>query len=146
VTRRSEHRLVRLPAGAHLTGRSACLLAGVLATVSASACGPPPPQAPVSQANRVASALAGIGEACGESYQERASPVASADTSPIEAAAAMRARELAEVYRMNPRWIYQGETLRQIVALSIAYLRECRLSGAATALQRETTNGVSRSS
>jgi hypothetical protein len=106
--------------------------------LSAAACGAPQPQPPSTQSNRVASALAGITEACGESYQERALAPRSAPGAAVEGAADGRARELAEVYREGPEWIYNGETLRQIVALSISYLRECDLGRTAAALQRET--------
>ena len=39
---------------------------------------------------------------------------------------------------MGPEWIYNGETLRQIVALSVRDLRECHLEDAATSLVRQT--------
>ena len=42
------------------------------------------------------------------------------------------------VYVQNPDWIYQGETLRQVGALSVSYLRQCRLPQAATALVTRT--------
>jgi hypothetical protein len=115
----------------------AAILASSLVLLCAG-CGPPPPQAPTAQADRVASAITGIAEACGESYQSRALPGAHPKDAPLEAEAASRALELARVYLQNPGWIYQGETLQQVVALSVHYLRACDLGRAADLLVRRT--------
>lgn len=85
----------------------------------------------------MATALAGITQACGLSYQERALPPPPADVGTLEGAASRAARQLADVYRLNPNWIYQGETLTAVVALAIRGMRECALPGAAAELQRE---------
>lgn len=111
-------------------------LAGGLACLTG--CGAREPQVPTEQANRVASAIAGISAACGESYQQRALEPQPDETGVLESAATMRVTELARVYRMGPEWIYNGETLRQIVALSVRDLRECHLEDAATSLVRQT--------
>jgi hypothetical protein len=126
-----------MPAHAGLALRTVTPVA-LAAVLSLAACGPPPPQAPVAQANRVASALSGIAGTCGESYQQHAFGARPAGLAQLEAAAATRAGELAHVFVRNPGWIYQGETLRQVVALAVSYLRECALPGAAAALVRET--------
>jgi hypothetical protein len=124
-----------MPAGARVARR----VAGALALGAAlGACGAPPPQVPVAQANRVASALAGIAAACGESYQQHAFSAPPAGLARLEVAARSRVEELARVYVQNPDWIYQGETLRQVVALSVSYLRQCRLPQAAAALVTRT--------
>jgi hypothetical protein len=106
--------------------------------VAFSGCGAKQPQAPKVQAERVASALEGIAAACGESYQQLAfarsrGPLAGAHAPSIalQASASRRAQELADVYVQDPAWIYQNETLRQLVALSVSRLRECALSDAA---------------
>jgi hypothetical protein len=115
----------------------AAILASSLVLLCAG-CGPPPPQAPTAQANRVASAITGIAEACGESYQSRALPDAHPGDAALEAEAASRALELAGVYLQNPGWIYQGETLQQVVAQSVHYLRACDLGSAADLLVART--------
>ena len=117
-----------------MRARSAILASS--AVLLCAGCGPPPPQAPTAQANRVASAITGIAEACGESYQSRALPGVHPRDASIEAQAASRALELARVYVQNPGWIYQGETLQQVVALSVHYLRACGLGSAADLLVR----------
>jgi hypothetical protein len=125
-----------MPARARLAPLLAC---GALAggSVSLCACGAKQPQAPKVQAERVAAALEGIAAACGESYQQLA--FARSRTAPggerypsatLAAAALQRAQELADVYLQNPDWIYQSETLRQLVALSVSRLRECALTDA----------------
>lgn len=91
-------------------------------------CGAAPPQPPAVHANRIASALSGIGEACGEAYQ-RGSPSAGAQASANE-----RVLELARAYRAGPQWVYQGRTLTRVVAEAVHYLRECGLHGAAARL------------
>lgn len=118
--------------------RMALALAASLAALAAAGCGPPPPQAPLEQENRVASAVTGIAAACGESYQQHVFSRHPAEESRLEAAAEERTTELAHVFLKNPAWIYQGETLRQVVALSVSYLRECDLPQAATLLVAET--------
>jgi len=122
----------RVAQGAALLAAAACVAAG------STGCGPPPPQVPVPQAGKVTAALAGITAACGESYQQHALAPMADESGVLESAASMRASELAGVYRKGPEWIYNGETLQQIVALSIRDLRECDLGGAAAALERQT--------
>ncbi len=99
-------------------------------------CGAPPPQVPVAQASRVSAALSGIAEACGEAYQQGIPHSKQSDPGTIEAAATMRARELAKVFNGDPVGIYQAQTLREVVAQTISYLRECGLTHAALALER----------
>src|SRR5205807_5108085 len=115
-------------------------LAALALACTCAGCGATPPQAPPAQANRVAAALEGIDEACGEFEQQRALPRLGAPSPAPERAALLRARELADVFARNPSWIYQGDTLRQVVGLADARLRECGLTGAAQALRRFTTS------
>jgi hypothetical protein len=109
------------------------VVTGALAAASAG-CGPPPPQAPVGQAEKVASALSGIAAACGESYQQHAFAPRRPLSASLVASATMRARELADVARRNRAWIYQGETLGELVVASSSHLKECGLSAAASPL------------
>jgi hypothetical protein len=115
--------------------RRAWVLLALAAALLGSGCGAPPPQAPVAQAQRVASALSGIAAACGQAYQQDAFAPRARDHPALERAASMRVRELAEVVRENPHWIYNGESLQDIVKSSIGYLSECRLARAAALLR-----------
>ncbi len=127
-----------MPARARLTRRIA-LRPGVLWLCGAllfGGCGAPPPQVPVGRAERVSAALTGIAEACGEAYQQGRPGSAPAAT--IEAAATMRAQELAQVFTDDLEGIYQGQTLRQVLARAITYLQECGLQRSAAALRSET--------
>jgi hypothetical protein len=111
-------------------------------------CGAQEPQPPAVQANRIASALTGITEACAEHQQELALPPFGALSRGPQDAAHMRAAELAHVVNENPQWIYQGQTLQEVVATTISYLRECHLNGIAASLRHQqvtpSTPSVSR--
>jgi hypothetical protein len=104
------------------------------ATLLAS-CGPLPPQAPLVEAKKLDASLSDISTACGEIYQMSAfgSPPAR-EVRPIGRSASFEARKLASVYAKNPDWIYQGETIRLIVAQAISKLRNCGLRGTADLL------------
>jgi hypothetical protein len=116
--------------------RTTRLLAACAFAILAAGCGATPPQAPAVQANRVASALEGIAQACGEAYQQRALPRFGPSGNGSESEALMRTRELADVVERNPDWVYQGDTLRQVAVLAGARLRECGLTSAAQTLRR----------
>jgi len=126
-----------MPARAALSEprRLAALLALALL---AAGCGAQQPQPPAAQAHRVASALTGITEACAEHRREAALPRFRTSSPGPRQAAHMRATQLAHVFGENPRWIYQGQTLRALVATTVSYLRECQLPGVAASLQRQT--------
>jgi len=82
----------------------------------------------------------GMSSACGLAYQVTAfAKPGNADLSSYEAQASAQARKLASVYRRNPEWIYQGETVRRIVDDSISLLGACGLTGAQRVLEHETT-------
>jgi hypothetical protein len=105
----------------------------------ATGCGPTPPQAPLAQAKKLDSSTSTISTACGESYQVTAFPGDHRrDLQTLEATAASAAHKLAGVYRLNPAWIYQGETVAKIVQDGISSLHGCGLHGAATELARLT--------
>lgn len=110
-------------------------LAIVFAAVSVAGCGATPPQAPFHQAQRLDVSTGGISTACGESYQIRQfEPGDHRGLATLEATALHEARKLASVNALNPQWIYQGETVRQIVAQAVTYLQQCGLSAAAAPL------------
>jgi hypothetical protein len=118
-------------------GRSALLV--VMLALALSACGSTPPQAPLPYAKKLDSATSGISTACGEAYQLAAFPGASpGQLTTLEVTASSSALKLASVYVRNPSWIYQGDTVREIVGESLSMLRSCGLARAAGALQRAT--------
>jgi hypothetical protein len=103
------------------------------------ACGPLPPQAPPAQAKKLDASLSDISTACGEMYQMSAfGPPPTSQIRPIADSASFEARKLASVYARNPVWIYQGETIRLIVAQAISKLRNCGLRGTADLLATTT--------
>ena len=57
----------------------------------------------------------------------------------LDATATEDARKLARVFARNPNWIYQGETVRQIVKDSLTALDACGLHGAAGTLRARTS-------
>jgi hypothetical protein len=112
-------------------------LAWLAAALAATACGATPPQAPFRQAKALDSATSGIAFACGEAYQVTAFPGDHVkDLAPIRSAATRSAAKLARVDALNPDWIYQGQTIAEIVHDGTADLRACGLRDAADALKR----------
>lgn len=110
-----------------------------LASLLLAACGPTPPQAPLPYAKKLDSATSGISTACGEASQVTAFPGDHrADLVTLEVTAASSAQKLAKVFARNPAWIYQGETVRQIVHDSVAMLGSCGLTAAKRQLSRAT--------
>lgn len=118
-------------------------LAACLASLSLgglAACGALPPQAPLPYAKRLDKATSGISTACGLAYQVSAFPGDHrADLLTLEATASSFAGKLASVHARNPLWIYQGETVAQIVHESVLMLGACGLRQAQRALRRETS-------
>jgi hypothetical protein len=115
-------------------------LACVALAVTIVACGPTPPQAPYPEAKKLDSATSGISTTCGLSSQVTAFPPADRkDLITLDAVATEDARKLARVYNKNPSWIYQGETVRQIVKDSLTALHACGLHGAAETLRSRTS-------
>jgi hypothetical protein len=113
--------------------------AAVLCAVAIGACGATPPQAPLHYAQRLDVATSGISTACGEAYEVDAFPGDhSRALRPLERSAEASARKLAGVARRNGGWIYQGETVRQIVGAAESMLGACRLRAARALLERRT--------
>lgn len=111
------------------------LVGAVVVALAGAGCGATPPQAPFAQAKKLDSATGDIAAACGLSYQVTAFPGHhEADLSKLEASATSSARKLASVYARNPAWIYQGETVAQIVTDGVAMLHACGLHDAARVL------------
>jgi hypothetical protein len=108
-------------------------LAGL--TLALAACGATPPQAPIPEAMKLGVATSGISTACGESYQVTAFPGPHrADLITLEVTASAAARKLETVYQRDRNWIFQGETVGQIVKQSVSMLKACGLGQSAAAL------------
>ncbi|MFZ0091905.1 MAG: hypothetical protein WAL63_20550 [Solirubrobacteraceae bacterium] len=115
-------------------------MAAGLAAAALAACGATPPQAPLPMAQRLDRATSGISTACGESYQVTAFAGDHArDLAVLRATATASAAKLASVDARNPAWIYQGQTVSEIVANSIAALKSCGLSAAAAPLRARSS-------
>ncbi len=123
-----------------LTAAKRVLLAPLLAAVIA-ACGATPPQAPSRQAMKLSVATGGISTACGFAYQANRFPGAPhAQIESIEAAATSSAKKLASVYARNQAWIYQGETVHEIVRDALSMLSACGLTDAERTLRAATSH------
>lgn len=106
-----------------------------LALLALAGCGASPPQAPLAEAKKLDNATGGISTACGEATQVTAFPGNHArDLETLEATAQTAALKLASVYRGNPSWVYQGETVGKIVTDSLSALHDCGLPRAAATL------------
>ena len=115
-----------------LASRSAAAISAALALA---ACGPTPPQAPLPYAKKLDSATSGISTACGLAEQVTAfGGEHGKDLVTLEVTAGSSGLKLASVYRRNPAWIYQGETVRQIESV----LGSCGLRGARAQLKQAT--------
>ncbi len=120
------------------------LLVALMLALAGAGCGPPPPQAPLAQAKKLDSATGDIADACGLTYQVTAfGGDHRADLANLEASATSSARTLASVYKRNPAWIYQGETVSKIVHDGIAMLDACGLHHAASALSAAASRRAS---
>jgi hypothetical protein len=121
----------------------AIVLAWALVLVLAiAACGAEPPQIPKAYATKFGSGVGGIANACGGAY--RLHEFARHDhraLARLEAAASASAAKLADVYGRNPEWIFQGETLRQVVDSSVSLLESCGLNQTRARLLRATSQG-----
>jgi hypothetical protein len=118
--------------------RRVLLLASV-AVVAIAGCGPTPPQAPLRYAKKLDESTSDISSACGGAYQVTAFPGEHRnDLIALEVTASSAARKLAGVYRRDPAWIYQGETVGEIVSDAAAMLGSCGLHQAQSALRQAT--------
>lgn len=124
----------------HARSTTRPLLTALLAAIVLAGCGPPPPQAPFAQAKKLDASTGDLSTECGLTYQVTAfpgdhrTPLAS-----LESQAMASARSLASVYHLDPEWIYQGETLRQIVRDALSMLNACGLTQAERTLLRATS-------
>lgn len=115
------------------------LIAAPALAVALAACGATPSQAPSKQAMKLSVATGGISTACGLAYQATAFPGNHrGDLETLEATATASATKLASVYRRNQAWIYQGETVHDIVRDSLSMLSACGLTTAQNALAHAT--------
>jgi hypothetical protein len=116
---------------------------GILAVAAivllVTACAGTSSQAPLKEAKKLSVSTSGISTACGLAFQVTAFPGAhKKDLETLEATAASSAKKLASVYARNQAWIYQGDTVRQIVAQALSMLSTCGLTEAQSALAHDT--------
>lgn len=117
------------------------VLALLAAVAVLTGCGPTPPQAPLSQAKKLDASTSDISTECGLSYQVTAFPGNHAkDLANLEATAHPSVISLAGVYKRNPSWMYQGETVGEIVNDAVTMLKACGLSHAANTLEHATSS------
>jgi hypothetical protein len=115
------------------------LIAAPVLALALAACGPTPPQAPLKQAKKLSVATGAISTACGLAYQVTAFPGNhKSDLESLEATASSSARKLAAVYARNQAWIYQGETVHDVVRDALAMLGACGLTTAQRTLAHAT--------
>jgi hypothetical protein len=115
------------------------LLIAALLAAALAGCGPTPPQAPHTQAKKLGASTSDISTECGLTYQLTAFPGNHRkELASLQKQAQASARSLASVYAKNPKWIYQGETVGQVVIDAITMLKACGLPHAARALERAT--------
>jgi hypothetical protein len=102
-------------------------------------CGPTPPQAPGPQAYRLNKALSTLSVACGHAYEIRTFTKSPRALTATERQAEKQIPVLAQIYRRNPDWVFQGKTLAQLVQMSRTYLDQCGLDQAARRLAAATS-------
>ena len=126
-----------------MRGRSTArsVLATLAAALTLAACGPTPPQAPLHQAKKLDASTGDISTECGLTYQVTAFPGDHRkDLANLEATAQPSVRSLASVYARNPAWMYQGETVAQVVVDALSTLHACGLTEAERTLRAATSH------
>lgn len=98
-------------------------------------CGPTPPQAPGPAAHRLNQSLSAFSTACGHAVEIQTFSHDARALRMLERQAQSQIAVVVKIYRRNPRWIFQGRTVAQLVQLSVAYLDECGLHAAARRLR-----------
>jgi hypothetical protein len=115
-------------------------IATLAVTLAVAGCGATPLQAPHSEAKKLDASTGDISTECGLAYQTTAfGGDHRKDLANLERLATASARSLASVYRSNAAWIYQGETVGQIVTDAVAMLHACGLTRAERTLRRATS-------
>jgi hypothetical protein len=113
------------------------LVLACVVAIGLASCGPTPPQASLPAAKELAASTSGISSACGEAYQVREFDGGNRrELETLEATADSESHKLASVYAMNPEWIYQGQTVREIVHDAAVMLDACGLRQAGQVLTR----------
>jgi hypothetical protein len=116
--------------------RPRLLLAAVLLALLGSGCGAKPPQAPASEASAINTTVSELASRCGEAREILTTGEGTARLPALDHAAMGRATPLLSVLRKNAAWIYQGDTVAEIVKTWAADLAGCGLSRTAGELAR----------
>jgi hypothetical protein len=115
------------------------LIAVPVLAVAIAACGATPPQPPLKETQKLSVATGAISTACGLAYQVTAFPGPhKKDLETLEATASSSAKKLASVYARNQDWIYDSETVHDIVRDALSMLDTCGLTKAQTVLAHAT--------
>jgi hypothetical protein len=118
------------------------LIAVPALALTIAACGATPPQPTLKQTQKLSVATSAISTACGLAFQLNAFPGKhTKDMETLEATATSSAKKLASVYRRNQSWIYQSETVHDIVRDALSMLSTCGLTKAQSVLAHETYAG-----
>ncbi len=116
-------------------------IATLAATLAIAGCGATPPQAPSSEAQKLDASTSDLSTECGLTYQVTEFPGDHREElASLESQAIASARSLASVYHRNPAWIYQGETVHEIVRDALSMLHACGLHRAGHTLLRATAS------
>jgi hypothetical protein len=119
--------------------RIAPLIATVAVMLALTGCGATPPQAPPAAAKKLGASTGDISTECGLAYQLTAfGGHQRKQLASLESQAMASAHSLAAVYARNQDWIYQSETVHDIVRDALSMLGSCGLTKAQSALAHET--------
>jgi hypothetical protein len=119
---------------------TAAAFAAALA-VALSGCGPLAPQAPGREAHRLNTSLSALSTACGHAYETQAFDSRAGALTGLDRQAASQVPTIARIYKRNPKWIFQGKTVAELVQMAESYLTSCGLKGAAGRLHQATAGG-----
>jgi hypothetical protein len=115
------------------------LIAAIAVAGSVAGCSATPPQAPGPIAHRLNTTLSTFSTACGHAAEVSAFAHSQRALGGLDRQAAGKVPVIAAIYRRNKTWIFQGKSVEQIVRMSVSFLTECGLHGAAARLSRATT-------
>jgi hypothetical protein len=101
-------------------------------------CGATPPQAPGPVAYQLNKALSTFSTACGHAAEVSAFSRSGSELAGLDRLAAGKVPVVARIYHRDKAWVFQGKTVAQLVQMSVSFLTECGLHGAAARLTRAT--------
>jgi hypothetical protein len=121
-------------------GRRGLIVVAVAVVAGVTGCGPTPPQAPGPEAHRLNKALSTFSMACGHAAEIQEFTNSARAMTITEHQAQSQIPPVAKIHKRNPRWIFQGKTVAQLVQMSSTFLDECGLHVAARRLRAEASS------